>query len=283
MRTSRGIARCSALGPDLLARGAGPGRGGAAAARASPPCRWARRCSISGRRRGSATSSSRRRSSWSGWIRGRRCAPSRTTSCVRVLARAARLLAANTGGGRRVTTGRRSPGEALWVYLRTGRPCRRCGTPHRAPAAREHRLARPTGARHASRPGIGPSSHHGHRRRTRHGAFRPPARWSPHSTRMASNPGLRTSRSRAISSRTVCGRPRRPIVVRQVEDHDLPVHVEDREQCRISPGSLVEQHAVVRAFAAAPGCGNSLSSHSLKSASSGTWSVIVLPGVAVLG
>ena len=49
-----------------------------------------------------------------------------------VLGRAARLLAANTGGGRRVTTGRRSPAEALWVYLRTGRPCRRCGTLIRA-------------------------------------------------------------------------------------------------------------------------------------------------------
>jgi endonuclease-8 len=45
-----------------------------------------------------------------------------------VLERASGLLAANTEGGRRVTTGRRSPGEALWVYRRTGRPCRRCGT-----------------------------------------------------------------------------------------------------------------------------------------------------------
>ena len=49
-----------------------------------------------------------------------------------VLRRAAEQLAANTGGGRRVTTGRRAAGEALWVYLRTGRPCRRCGTPVRA-------------------------------------------------------------------------------------------------------------------------------------------------------
>ena len=45
-----------------------------------------------------------------------------------VMSRAAALLAANAGGGRRVTTGRRSPGESLWVYRRTGRPCRRCGT-----------------------------------------------------------------------------------------------------------------------------------------------------------
>jgi len=28
----------------------------------------------------------------------------------------------------RNTTGRRAPGDALWVYQRTGRPCRRCGT-----------------------------------------------------------------------------------------------------------------------------------------------------------
>ena len=49
-------------------------------------------------------------------------------SCTRCWSAPPRLLAANTGGGRRVTTGRRSPGEALWVYRRTGRPCRRCGT-----------------------------------------------------------------------------------------------------------------------------------------------------------
>jgi endonuclease VIII len=45
-----------------------------------------------------------------------------------VVERAAALLRANSGGGRRVTTGRRSPGESLWVYKRGGRPCRRCGT-----------------------------------------------------------------------------------------------------------------------------------------------------------
>ena len=49
-----------------------------------------------------------------------------------VLRRAANMLAANTGGGRRVTTGRGSPGASLWVYLRAGRPCRRCGTLIRA-------------------------------------------------------------------------------------------------------------------------------------------------------
>jgi endonuclease-8 len=45
-----------------------------------------------------------------------------------VLLRASRLLAANTGGGRRVTTAVARPGESVWVYRRTGRPCRRCGT-----------------------------------------------------------------------------------------------------------------------------------------------------------
>jgi endonuclease-8 len=49
-----------------------------------------------------------------------------------VVERAAALLRANTGGGARVTTGRRSPGDALWVYKRSGRPCRRCGTLIRA-------------------------------------------------------------------------------------------------------------------------------------------------------
>ena len=45
-----------------------------------------------------------------------------------VLTRASALLLANTGGGRRVTTGPSGPGSALWVYGRAGQPCRRCGT-----------------------------------------------------------------------------------------------------------------------------------------------------------
>jgi endonuclease-8 len=59
-----------------------------------------------------------------------------------VLRRAARLLAANTGGGRRVTTGVARPGEALWVYRRSGRPCRRCGS--RIQARRQGEAARTT-------------------------------------------------------------------------------------------------------------------------------------------
>jgi endonuclease-8 len=45
-----------------------------------------------------------------------------------LVATARRLLPANAGGGRRVTTGVARPGSALWVYGRAGRPCRRCGT-----------------------------------------------------------------------------------------------------------------------------------------------------------
>ena len=37
--------------------------------------------------------------------------------------------------GARNTTGRSAPGEALWVYNRTTRPCRRCGTPIRSATA----------------------------------------------------------------------------------------------------------------------------------------------------
>ena len=44
-----------------------------------------------------------------------------------VLATSRRLLQANTRGGARVTTGSGARGEALWVYGRGGRPCRRCG------------------------------------------------------------------------------------------------------------------------------------------------------------
>jgi endonuclease-8 len=44
---------------------------------------------------------------------------------------AVRLMRANVRharGFRRNTTGRMAPGEDLWVYQRTGLPCRRCGT-----------------------------------------------------------------------------------------------------------------------------------------------------------
>jgi endonuclease-8 len=59
-----------------------------------------------------------------------------------LLERAASILAANTRGGRRVTTGVDRPGANLWVYGRAGRPCRRCGTPIRV--SRQGPLARLT-------------------------------------------------------------------------------------------------------------------------------------------
>jgi endonuclease-8 len=54
----------------------------------------------------------------------------------RIIAVAQRQLRANVGAaadaspvpGRRRTTGRSNPREALWVYGRRGEPCRRCGT-----------------------------------------------------------------------------------------------------------------------------------------------------------
>ncbi|HEY6609237.1 MAG TPA: DNA-formamidopyrimidine glycosylase family protein [Candidatus Limnocylindria bacterium] len=47
----------------------------------------------------------------------------------RLLNDARGLLQANVGRGPRSTTGRRGHGQALWVYGRGHRPCRRCGTP----------------------------------------------------------------------------------------------------------------------------------------------------------
>jgi endonuclease-8 len=55
---------------------------------------------------------------------------------------ARRLLRSNTRGGARVTTGSSARGEGLWVYGRSGRPCRRCGTALRQ--ARQGDLARRT-------------------------------------------------------------------------------------------------------------------------------------------
>ena len=49
----------------------------------------------------------------------------------RLVAEAHRLMRANRGTRMRVTTGVERFGAALWVYGRSGRPCRRCGTPIR--------------------------------------------------------------------------------------------------------------------------------------------------------
>jgi endonuclease-8 len=60
----------------------------------------------------------------------------------RALRTARRLLQANTRGGARITTGSPVRGQGLWVYGRSGRPCRRCGTEIRA--RRQGDLARLT-------------------------------------------------------------------------------------------------------------------------------------------
>jgi endonuclease-8 len=43
-----------------------------------------------------------------------------------------RLMLANRGRVEQITTGSRKRGETHWVFERTGRPCRRCGTPIRS-------------------------------------------------------------------------------------------------------------------------------------------------------
>jgi endonuclease-8 len=53
----------------------------------------------------------------------------------RIVETSRRCLLENKEAVHRTTTGpsvgRRSPSDALWVYARTGKPCRRCGTPIR--------------------------------------------------------------------------------------------------------------------------------------------------------
>ncbi|MEA2499094.1 MAG: endonuclease [Actinomycetota bacterium] len=51
-----------------------------------------------------------------------------------------RLMDANTTTGIQITTGDPRPGRERWVYGRSGRPCRRCGTPIK----REQRTDAPT-------------------------------------------------------------------------------------------------------------------------------------------
>lgn len=50
---------------------------------------------------------------------------------LRVATRARDMLWANRSRWNRTTTGNRRPGQELWVYGRSGAPCRRCGTPIR--------------------------------------------------------------------------------------------------------------------------------------------------------
>ena len=58
-----------------------------------------------------------------------RTAPvARVADSVRLVSRAHDMLMANRSRWNRTTTGDRRHGNELWVYGRTGKPCRRCGT-----------------------------------------------------------------------------------------------------------------------------------------------------------
>jgi endonuclease-8 len=56
----------------------------------------------------------------------------------------ARLMDANRQTGNQVTTGDTRPGRTHWVASRTGRPCRRCGTPIRKGMQESYDSDRPT-------------------------------------------------------------------------------------------------------------------------------------------
>jgi endonuclease-8 len=62
----------------------------------------------------------------------------------RVVTMARRLLLANRDRVGQVTTGVTRRGEEHWVYERTGRPCRRCGTPVRSASQGTPPYDRPT-------------------------------------------------------------------------------------------------------------------------------------------
>jgi formamidopyrimidine-DNA glycosylase len=55
----------------------------------------------------------------------------------------ARLMDANRSTGGQITTGDTRPGRTHWVASRTGRPCRRCGTPIRKAAQESYDSDRP--------------------------------------------------------------------------------------------------------------------------------------------
>ncbi|HEU4400265.1 MAG TPA: DNA-formamidopyrimidine glycosylase family protein [Actinomycetota bacterium] len=67
-----------------------------------------------------------------------------------------RLMEANRGGGRQITTGDTRPGRTHWVAGRTGRPCRRCGTPIRMADQESYDADRVTWWCPTCQPGQGP-------------------------------------------------------------------------------------------------------------------------------
>ena len=68
----------------------------------------------------------------------------------------ARLMDANRTTGSQVTTGDPRPGRTSWVAGRTGRPCRRCGTPVRKAEQASYDAERPTYWCPTCQPGPGP-------------------------------------------------------------------------------------------------------------------------------
>ena len=59
----------------------------------------------------------------------------------KMVSRARDMLWANRSRQARTTTGNTRPGQALWVDGRSGRPCRRCGTPIRRSDESEDRIS----------------------------------------------------------------------------------------------------------------------------------------------
>jgi len=74
-----------------------------------------------------------------------------------MLALLARMMAANRTTGNQVTTGDTRPGRTSWVAGRTGKPCRRCGTPIRKAEQESYDAERPTYWCPTCQPGPGPA------------------------------------------------------------------------------------------------------------------------------
>jgi formamidopyrimidine-DNA glycosylase len=69
-----------------------------------------------------------------------------------------RLMEANRGSGRQITTGDTRPGRTHWVAGRNGRPCRRCGTPIRKAEQESYDADRVTWWCPTCQPGPGPGT-----------------------------------------------------------------------------------------------------------------------------
>jgi endonuclease-8 len=67
-----------------------------------------------------------------------------------------RLMEANRTTGSQITTGDTRPGRTHWVAARTGKPCRRCGTPIRKADQPSYDGERVTYWCPTCQPGLGP-------------------------------------------------------------------------------------------------------------------------------